>query len=90
MIKIKLVLLVVVTALLSGCGSFAAGISHGPTCPYQGVGFDFALATDWNIIKKTYGLLVPLTIVDLPFSFVIDTFALGKADGGDLCPRKFN
>jgi uncharacterized protein YceK len=74
---------------ISGCGSFWAGVVHGPTCPYQGVQFDFKMATNWDAIKGTYGFVIPLAVVDLPFSFVVDTFTLGQADGGDRCPRKF-
>ncbi|MNE34941.1 lipoprotein [compost metagenome] len=75
--------------LLSGCGSFGAGVMHGPSCPYQGVHLDFWAATDWSTVKNTYGVIIPMAIIDLPFSFVFDTFTLEKADGGDRCPRKF-
>jgi uncharacterized protein YceK len=74
---------------LSGCGSLGAGITHGPNCPYQGVHLDFWATTNWATLKSTYGSIIPLAIIDLPFSFVFDTFVLEKADGGDLCPRKF-
>ncbi|WP_375154757.1 YceK/YidQ family lipoprotein [Pseudomonas sp. PDM25] len=75
--------------VLSGCGSFGAVLIHGPTCPYQGVHLDLYAATDWTTIKYTYGAIVPLAIIDVPFSFVFDTFSLGYATGGDLCPRDF-
>lgn len=74
---------------ISGCGSFGAAVSYGPTCPYQGVQFDFKIATNWNVIKQTCGSIIPLAVIDLPFSFVFDAFTLGQADGGDKCPRKF-
>jgi len=78
---------------ISGCGSIGAGLAYGPNCPYQGVQFDFKAATSWNFIKETYGFVIPLAIIDLPFSFVFDTFALERAlertNGGDSCPRKF-
>ncbi|SDV07264.1 YceK/YidQ family lipoprotein [Pseudomonas mucidolens] len=90
MLKMKLSLLISFFAMyLSGCGSFVTGISHGPTCPYQGVQLDVYAATDWATLKSTYGGILPLAIIDLPFSFVFDTFTLEKADGGDRCPRKF-
>jgi len=74
---------------ISGCGSFLAALGHGPLCPYQGVQFDFKTATSWQAIKATYGFVVPLAIVDLPFSFVVDTFSLQYADGGENCPREY-
>lgn len=66
---------------------------NGPACPYQGVQLDFHAATDWTLIKGSNGLIIPLAIIDLPFSFVLDTLTLGNAldaGSGELnCPRKF-
>jgi uncharacterized protein YceK len=79
---------------ISGCGSFAAVTMNGPFCPYQGVHLDLYVATDWNMIKGSAGFVVPLAIIDLPFSFVADTLTLGSAlsasNGTAQCPRKFS
>jgi uncharacterized protein YceK len=67
---------------------------NGPFCPYQGVHLDLFSATDWNMIKATTGFVIPLAIIDLPFSFVVDTLTLGSAlnanNGTAQCPRKFS
>jgi len=87
---LKTCLLGAVMTTISGCGYIGAGVTNGPQCPYQGVHLDLYSITDWETIKSTYGLVIPLAIVDLPFSFVFDTLVIDKADGGDKCPRNFS
>lgn len=86
-------LLGVITILISGCAALGAVVMNGPTCPYQGVHLDFHAATNWSMIKGTYGLIIPLAIIDLPFSFVFDTLTLGSAyeadNGAGHCPREY-
>lgn len=74
---------------LSGCGTFGAAIANGPSCPYQGVHLDFATATDWQAIKSTLGLIIPLAIIDMPLSFVADTINLPKTGDASNCPRNW-
>jgi uncharacterized protein YceK len=91
--RLKFGVLGLVAGLHSGCAAIGAAVMNGPTCPYQGVQLDFHAATDWTLIKGSNGLIIPLAIIDLPFSFVFDTLTLGgalEADNGELnCPRKF-
>lgn len=79
---------------ISGCGSFGAAIMNGPFCPYQGVHLDLYSAIDWSAIKATTGFIIPFAILDLPFSFVVDTLTLGSALNADngvaQCPRSFS
>lgn len=75
----RLLLCLVFSMLLAGCGHFASAISHNGYCAYSGVKADLALMTDLDAIKGTNGLIVPLAIVDLPGSFVWDTFSLGES-----------
>ncbi|WP_330211346.1 YceK/YidQ family lipoprotein [Pseudomonas sp. AM4(2022)] len=90
----KYSLLGVAAISISGCGSFAAVTMNGPFCPYQGVHLDLYVATNWNMIKGSAGFIIPLAIIDLPFSFVADTLTLGSAlnasNGTAQCPREFN
>lgn len=91
--RLKFGVLGLFAGLHSGCAAIGAAVMNGPTCPYQGVQLDFHAATDWTLIKGSNGLIIPLAIIDLPFSFVLDTLTLGDAldaDSGELnCPRKF-
>jgi uncharacterized protein YceK len=91
--RLKFGVLGLVAGLHSGCAAIGAAVMNGPTCPYQGVQLDFHAATDWTLIKGSNGLIIPLAIIDLPFSFVFDTLTLGsalEAGNGELnCPRKF-
>lgn len=79
---------------ISGCGSLGAATMNGPFCPYQGVHLDIFSITDWSMIKATTGFVIPLGVIDLPFSFVVDTLTLGSAlnadNGAAQCPRKFS
>ena len=91
--RLKFGVLGLFAGLHSGCAAIGAAVMNGPACPYQGVQLDFHAATDWTLIKGSNGLIIPLAIIDLPFSFVLDTLTLGSAldaDSGELnCPRKF-
>lgn len=91
--RLKFGILGFIVGLQSGCAAVGAVVMNGPTCPYQGVHLDVHAATDWSMIKGTYGLVIPLAIIDLPFSFVFDTLTLGSAldaDNGALhCPRSY-
>lgn len=92
--NLKCGLLELIAILLSGCAALGAAVMNGPTCPYQGVHLVFHAATDWNMIKATYGFNIPLAIIDLPLSFVFDTLTLGSAleadNGAAHCPRDYN
>ncbi|WP_157832178.1 YceK/YidQ family lipoprotein [Pseudomonas sp. S09G 359] len=94
MINSKCGLLGLVFTVLTGCGSLGAAIMNGPLCPYQGVHLDFNAITDWQTILITKGFIIPLAIIDLPLSFVVDTFSLGaalEADNGNAhCPRDYS
>ncbi|WP_259753313.1 YceK/YidQ family lipoprotein [Pseudomonas sp. GCEP-101] len=76
----------------SGCGTFLAAISNGPFCPYEGVTVDFTAMTNWDLITHTGGMSIPLGIIDLPFSFIADTFNLSHLDemSKTQCPRHFD
>lgn len=94
MSRYKCCLLGLVFPLLTGCGSLGATIMNGPQCPYQGVHLDFHAITDWQAILITKGFIIPSIIIDLPSSFVVDTFSLAaalEADNGHArCPRDYS
>ncbi|PJI49146.1 MAG: hypothetical protein CTR55_07190 [Pseudomonas sp.] len=79
---------------LLGCGTLGAAVSYGPTCPYQGLSWDFAAMTDWSAIKSTLGFNILLGALDTPFSFIADTLTLPLTDWSEedlsQCPRHFN
>lgn len=70
---------------LAGCGTLGAAISNQEICPYHGVQLDLMAATDWNTIQSTFGAIIPLAIVDLPFSFVLDTVYLSEVKDDNNC-----
>ncbi|MGE9761636.1 YceK/YidQ family lipoprotein [Pseudomonas sp. PDM20] len=83
-----------VLSTLIGCGTLGAAVSYGPTCPYQGLSWDFAAMTDWSAIKSTLGFNIVLGALDTPFSFIADTLTLPLTDWSEedlsQCPRHFN
>ena len=70
---------------LSGCGTFGAALGNQEICPYHGVQLDLIAATDWDTILSTFGVIIPLAIVDLPFSFVLDTIYLKDVKENNNC-----
>jgi uncharacterized protein YceK len=86
--------LALVFSTLLGCGTMGAAVSNGPTCPYQGLSWDFAVMTDWKMIKNSFGLNTLLGALDTPFSFVADTLSLPFTDWSEQdlsdCPRHFD
>ncbi len=53
---------------------------------------DFTAMTNWDLITHTGGMSIPLGIIDLPFSFIADTFNLSHLDemSKTQCPRHFD
>ena len=70
---------------LSGCGTFGAALGNQEICPYHGVQLDLIAATDRDTILSTFGVIIPLAIVDLPFSFVLDTIYLKDVKENNNC-----
>ncbi|WP_165679321.1 YceK/YidQ family lipoprotein [Metapseudomonas otitidis] len=90
--KIRRLSLTLVFSLCSGCGTFAAEIANGPYCPYQGVLLDIHAMTSWEAIKAMRGFGIPLGLIDLPFSAVMDTFVLLESSeriDPEQCPRSY-
>lgn len=86
--------LALLLSTMIGCGTMGAAVSNGPTCPYQGLSWDFAVMTDWKMIKNSFGLNTFLGALDTPFSFVADTLSLPFTDWSEQdlsdCPRHFD
>lgn len=82
---VRATLLMIVVLITSGCGSMFASISHGPRCPYDGVKLSASALFSWEAIVATGGLIIPMAIIDLPFSFIYDTLMLEEAEGDDKC-----
>lgn len=86
--------LALLLSTILGCGTMGAAVSNGPTCPYQGLSWDFAIMTDWKMIKNSFGLNTLLGALDTPFSFVADTLSLPFTDWSEQdlsdCPRHFD
>jgi len=70
---------------LSGCGTLSAAMTNQEICPYHGVQYDLIAATDWEMIKTTFGVIIPLAIIDLPFSFILDTLYLTEVEEDNKC-----
>lgn len=64
-------------------------MTPGPTCPYQGIHLDFVSMTSLNSIKETWGMVIPLSVADLPLSFIVDTYQLKNVDDMSKCPKNF-
>lgn len=62
--------LVVSTLLLSGCASVVERSNGNYKYAYTGV------RADINDLNTKYALFIPFIIIDLPFSFVLDTVLL--------------
>ncbi|MFJ2481802.1 YceK/YidQ family lipoprotein [Pseudomonas sp. NPDC087598] len=60
-------MLIALLTLLGGCVATATRMDYKHRCPYIGVRFD------WWLVDISHGKLIPLVLLDAPFSLVVDT-----------------
>ncbi len=67
-----------------GCAGLGNLINHR-SCMYGGTQMDLAAIVYPPFILSTYGLSIPLGLLDLPGTFVVDTL-LVEQNWGKSCP----
>lgn len=73
-VALRTVALCLLVLIASGCAAIGTRVSKGGGRPYAGVREDaYYLA---NPSEADHPALQPLNIVDMPFSFVVDTLCL--------------
>ena len=74
MLTVRIMLFCLLLVLTSGCAAIGTRASKGAGRPYAGVREDAHYLAHPS--EADYPALQPLNVIDMPFSFVVDTLCL--------------
>lgn len=68
--KLLIGVVLIISMLISGCGTLVLDVEEGHPVTYGGIQLDFA------VVIVTSGLAAPLALLDFPLSLILDTLLL--------------